>query len=66
MTLKNAAFFALAGMVLLTLLVTASLVINVSGVVGGYVPFVALLTSIVQWLASLSLLVFFAVYHRTL
>ncbi len=66
MTLKNAAFFALVGMVLLTVLVTIRLITDISGVLGGYVPVVALLTSIVQCVASVSLLVFFVVYHRTL
>jgi len=33
-------------------------------VMRGYIPDMALLTSFVQWLASVSLLVFFAVFHR--
>ena len=48
MSLKNAAFFALVGMVLLTVLLTRSLIINVSGVMRGFIPAVALLTSLVQ------------------
>jgi hypothetical protein len=64
MTLKNAAFFALIGMALLTVLVTVGLITNVSGVMGGYIPAVAVLTSLIQWVASLSLLVFFIVFHK--
>jgi hypothetical protein len=65
MTLKNAAFFALVGMVLLTVLLTITLFRNFSGVMGDYIPAVTLLISFIQWIASLSLLVFFAVYYRT-
>ena len=65
MTLKNAAFLALVGMVLLTVLLTMNLINNVSGVVRGFIPVMALLISLVQWLASVSVLVFFAVFHRT-
>jgi hypothetical protein len=65
MTLRNAAFFALIGMVLLTVLLTLGLIVSVSGVVRGLIPAMALLTSLVEWVASLSVLVFFAVFHRT-
>ena len=64
MTLKSAAFFALVGMALFMVLLTVSLIINVSGVVRGFIPAMALLTSLIQWVAGLSLLVFFAVFHR--
>ena len=65
MTLKNAAFFALVGVALLTILLTVYLIGNLSGVVRGFTPPVILLTSLIQWFASLGLLVFFAVFHRT-
>jgi hypothetical protein len=65
MTLKNAAFFALVGMVLLTVLLTVSLIVDISGVARGLVPAVTLLASLVHWVAGVSLLVFFAVFHRT-
>jgi hypothetical protein len=65
MTLKNAAFFALVGMLLWTIVLTARLVIDVSGVVNGIVPAVAVLTSLVEWVAGLSLFVFFLVFHGT-
>jgi hypothetical protein len=64
MTLKNAAFVAVCGMALLTVLVTVSLVTNLSGVLHGFVPVAALLTSLVEWLASLSVLLFFGVFYR--
>lgn len=63
MTLKNAALFALIGMVLLTVLVSVTLIRNVSGVMGGFIPDVTLLTSLIEWLASVGLLVFFAVFY---
>jgi hypothetical protein len=65
MTLKNAAFFAVFGMALLTVLVTVNLVTNLSGVMHGFVPVVALLTTLVEWLASLSVLLFFGVFYRS-
>jgi hypothetical protein len=65
MTLKNAALFALVGMVLLTVLLTVNLVENLSGVLRGFIADVALLASLIEWLASLAVLVFFVVFHRT-
>jgi len=65
MTLKNAALFAVVGMVLLTILLTVNLIENLSGVVRGFIAAVALLRSLVEWLASLAVLVFFVVFHRT-
>ena len=65
MTLKNAALFALVGMILLTVLLTVNLIENLSGVLRGFIAAVALLASLVEWLASLAVLVFFAVFHLT-
>jgi hypothetical protein len=65
MTLKNAAFFALVGMLLWTAVLTVRLIINVSGVVNGVVPAVTVLTLLMEWVASLSLLVFFAVFQKS-
>ena len=64
MNLRSAAFFALVGMAMLTILLTWNLVVNFLGVMRGYIPDMALLTSFVQWLDSVSLLVFFAVFQR--
>jgi hypothetical protein len=64
MTLKNAAFFALVGMAMLTVLITVNLLTDLSGVAHGLVPYMVMLKSFVAWLASLSLLIFFAVFYR--
>ena len=64
MTLKNAAFLALVGMAMLTVLITVNLLTDLSGVARGLVPYMAMLKSLVAWLASLSLLIFFAVFYR--
>jgi hypothetical protein len=65
MTLKNAALFALVGMVLWTIVLTVRLIFAVSGVVDGIVPAITLVSAVMEWLASLSLLVFFAVFHKS-
>jgi hypothetical protein len=65
MTLRNAAFFALIGMLLWTVVLTVRLLIDVSGVVNGIVPAITLLTLLIEWLASLGLLVFLAVFYKS-
>jgi hypothetical protein len=65
MSLKNAALFAVVGMVLFTLLVSVALIRNVSGLISGFIPPVTVLISLIEWVASLSLLVFFIVFHKT-
>ena len=65
MTLKNAVFFALAGMAMLTVLLTVDLFVDVSGVLRGLIPAMTMLSLLVEWLASVSLLVFFGVFYRT-
>jgi hypothetical protein len=64
MSLKNAAVLALIGMLLLTILVAADFIRNVSGVIGGFVPAMALLRSLVYLFASLTVTVFFWVFSR--
>ena len=64
MTLKSAALFALLAMALLTLVLTVNLIVNVSGVMRGFIPPVTLLTSLIQWLASVGVFVFFLVFHK--
>ncbi|MGD0698042.1 MAG: hypothetical protein ABSA41_17985 [Terriglobia bacterium] len=64
MSLKNAALLALIGMILLTVLVGANFISTVSGVVRGLIPAMALLTSLVDLFASLSVVVFFYVFYR--
>lgn len=65
MSLKNAALFAVVGMVLFTLLVTVALFRNASGLINGFIPPVTVLISLIEWVASVSLLVFFIVFHKT-
>jgi hypothetical protein len=65
MTLRNAAFFGLIGMLLWTVVLTVRLFIDVSGVVNGIVPAITLLTLLIEWLASVGLLVFLAVFHKS-
>jgi hypothetical protein len=64
MTLKQAAFLALSGMALLTVLLTANLISNIGAVARGIIPEMALLTSLIYWLASVSVLLFFAVFYK--
>jgi hypothetical protein len=64
MTLKNAALFALIGMTLLTVLLAASFIRDISGFMGGAVAAAALLTSGIHLLAGLSVTVFLYVFHR--
>jgi hypothetical protein len=64
MSLKNAALLALIGMMLLTVLVVASFITTVLGVMRDVIPAMALLTSLVHVIASLGVLVFFYVFHR--
>jgi hypothetical protein len=64
MTLRNAALFALLAMALLTAMLTVNLILNLSGVMRGFIPPVTLLTSLIQWLASVGVFVFFLVFHK--
>ncbi|MGJ5813209.1 hypothetical protein [Paludibaculum fermentans] len=64
MTLKSAAFFALIGMALATLLKVAVFIRDLSGMLGGAVAAVQFVGSGIEALAALSLLVFFFVFHR--
>ena len=64
MTLKSAAFLALIGTLLLTILLAVDFITTVSGVLADVVPAVALLRSLIHLFASVSVLVFFYVFHR--
>ncbi len=64
MTLKNAAFFALIGTLLVTVVQILDFITMFSGVVNDVVPAMALLKSLTYLLGSLSLTVFFFVFHR--
>ncbi len=65
MNLKSASFLALIGTLLLTILLALDFVRTVSGVMSDVVPVMALLRSLVYLLASLSVTVFFYVFHRS-
>ena len=64
MSLKNAALLALIGQALLTVMLVANLITMVVGVARDVVPVMELLRSLVYVLASLSLAVFFYVFHK--
>jgi hypothetical protein len=64
MSLKSAAFFALVGMTLLTVLLAAGFIRDISGFLAGAIAVMALLTSLIHLLASLSVTVFLYVFHK--
>ena len=64
MSLKNAAFFALIGMVLLTVLLAVGFIRDVSAFLAGAIAAVVLLTSLIHLLASLRLAAFLYVFHK--
>jgi hypothetical protein len=63
MTVKNAAFLALIGTLLLTILLALDFIKTVSGVLNDLVPPMAFLRSLDYLLASLSVTLFFYVFH---
>ena len=63
-TLKQAAMLALIGTLLLTLLAAWDFFKTVSGVLNDVVPAIALIRSLIYLLASLSLTVFFYLFHQ--
>jgi hypothetical protein len=64
MNLKNAAFLALCGAVLLTILLVTSLIRNVLGVVEGFIPAVTLLESVIYAFAGLGAVLFLYAFHK--
>jgi hypothetical protein len=64
MNLKNAAFLAMIGTLLLTIMVALNFLQAVVGVLGSVFPAISLLSSLVYLLASLSVTVFFYVFNR--
>jgi hypothetical protein len=65
MSLKNASFFAIVGTALWTVLTAVTLIRNISGVAGGFIASITLLTSLILFVTALSLLVFFIVFRRS-
>ena len=64
MTLKNAAFLALVGMILATILLLAGFIGDLFGVVRGLIPAMKLLTSFINTFAGLSTVVFLYAFHK--
>ena len=64
MSLKSAAFLALIGTILTTLLLVYNLVSAVLNVSQGLVPAMSIFPLLIYSFASLTLAVFFFVYHR--
>jgi hypothetical protein len=64
MSLKSAAFLALIGMILVSILRLYDLVSTIINVVGGLVPAMTLLSSLIYAFASLGLAAFFFVFHK--
>jgi hypothetical protein len=64
MTVKSAAFFALIGMILLTVLLAVGFVRDISGLMAGAIAAMALLISLIHLLASLSVAVFLYVFYK--
>jgi hypothetical protein len=64
MTLKSAALFALIGMTLLTVLLAAGFIRDVSSLLAGVIAAMALLISLIHLLASLSVAVFLYVFYK--
>jgi hypothetical protein len=65
MTLKNSALVALVGVGLATIVLVMWFIGDVFSVVGGLIPPMRLLTSLIFAFAGLSTTVFLFVFHRT-
>jgi hypothetical protein len=63
MSLRNATLFAIVGMALWTIRLGLHLFTMISGVSGGFVPANAMLVALIDFLAAVSLLVFFVVFY---
>ena len=64
MTIKNTAFLALVGMVLVTILLITSLITDVLGVVRGLIPAMRLLASFIYAFAGLSVVAFLYAFRK--
>ena len=63
MSLKNAAFLALVGMILQTVLLATGFVTTLLGVLRDVTPAMTLASSLIRLLASLGLTIFLYVFH---
>jgi hypothetical protein len=64
MTLKNAALFALIGVLLLTLLLAVYFIRDALSFISGALAVIDVLTSAIRLLAGLGLTVFLYVFHK--
>jgi len=64
MSLRNATLFAIVAMALLTIAVAMHLFTAIEGVSGGFLPMNTLLVALIEFLASLSVLIFLVVFYR--
>jgi hypothetical protein len=64
MTLNKAAFLALVGMILATILLVAGFIGDVFNVVRGLIPAMRLLTSFIYAFAGLSMVMFLYAFHK--
>jgi hypothetical protein len=65
MRLKNAALFALIGMILLTILLAVIFIRDVSSLLAGAIAAITVLISLIHLLASLSVTIFFYAFHKS-
>ena len=65
MSLRTAAVIAIIGMALWTILLAANFINSLIALSHGIVAAAATLTALIHFLAALSLLIFFAVFHRS-
>ena len=65
MNLKTAALLALVGMILLTIVLAVDFINTFLGVMRDLVPALALVRSFIYLIASLGMLAFLYVFHRT-
>jgi hypothetical protein len=64
MTLKHASLLAFVGTLLLTLMLIGDFVIDLTSMLRGLIAAVTLLTSLIYAFASLTVAVFFYVFHK--
>ena len=64
MTLKNAAFLALTGMILITALLVWNLIFNVLNVLRGLLPATILFSSLIYAFGAFTLTVFFFAFRK--
>jgi hypothetical protein len=65
MTLNKAAFLALVGMILTTILLVGGFIVDVFNVVRGLIPAMRLLTSFIYAFAGLSMVMFLYAFHKS-